>query len=171
MRRDQLTARSEVEDSGAKTSNTRQKRLRRFTVGTTVCLIVLCNAVFLLGIWWSNVNLERAFSSPEFYDPRQSHCVRLAWTKVAGIDRPVQVCYEWIDLSDPSGETHTLTQEIAVVKGVDGRFYYGRDIQADYRLIGLGIFVLTIMITGILLKRYLINRYRARLDQQERPSS
>lgn len=147
-------------------SNGRQKQLRRFTLGTTIVLILLCNAVFLLGIWWSGVNLERVFSSPEFYDPTQSHCLRLAWTKVAGIDRPVQVCYEWIDLSDPSGRTHTWSQEIAVVKGADGHFYYGQEIQADYRLIGLAVFVLTILATGMLLKWYLIKRYRSRLEQQ-----
>ncbi|MES4787191.1 MAG: hypothetical protein C4294_16775, partial [Nitrospiraceae bacterium] len=65
--------------------------------------------------------------------------------------------------SDPSGNTHTLQKETEVVKGADGRLYFNYGERVDYRLFVYGAFVAAIITLGVLLRRYLINRYRVRL--------
>jgi hypothetical protein len=85
---------------------------------------------------------------------------------VEGDDQPVRLCSEWILLSDPSGETHTLQKDTEVVKGGDGKLYFDYGAQVDYRVFAFGAFVIAIIIFGIWLKRYLIRRYRLQLEQQ-----
>jgi hypothetical protein len=95
-------------------------------------------------------------------NPAQDICLRLSWHKVAGVDRPVQLCYEWLHLSDPSGETHTFQTDAEVVKGPDGKLQYDYGWK-NYRLIGFGLFVAAVIAVGVALKRYLIARYRTKL--------
>jgi hypothetical protein len=139
------------------------RRLRRYTFVVTTAMILLCNALLLLGIWGSGVNLDALFRLPDVFDPAQDICLRLSWHKVTGVERPVQLCYEWIHLSDPSGETHTFQNEAQVVKGADGKLHYDYG-WTRYRLIAFGGFVVAVTVFGVLVKRYLIARYRTRLQ-------
>lgn len=139
------------------------RRLRRYTFVVTTVLIILCNALLLLGIWGSGVNLDAVFRVPDVFNPAQDICLRLSWHKVAGVDRPVQLCYEWIHLSDPSGETHKFQTDAEVVKGADGKLHYDYGWM-NYRLIAFGAFVAAVIILGVALKRYLIARYRTQLQ-------
>lgn len=141
------------------------RRLRRYAFAVTTAMIVLCNALVLLGIWGSGVNLDTLFRLPDTFNPAQDICLRLSWHKVAGVERPVQLCYEWIHLSDPSGETHTFQNEAEVVKGPDGKLHYDYG-WARYRLIAFGGFVVAVTVFGVLVKRSLIARYRTRLTKQ-----
>lgn len=138
-------------------------RVRRYSYRVTVGLIVLCNAVLLLGVWASGVDLEELFATPDRFNPAKDICLRLSWHKVDGLARPVQLCYEWINLSDPSGETHKFQPGTQVVKGADGKLYYDDGVRMDYRVFVLGAFVAAVVALGIVLKRYLIGRYRGRL--------
>lgn len=140
-----------------------RRRLRRYTNLVTVILILVCNAVFLLGIWGSGVNLETLFRTPDVFNPTKDICLRLSWHKVAGIAQPIRLCYEWINLSDPSGETHKFQPETQVVQGADGNLYFDHGLRADYRLFLFAAFVIVLVVGGLLAKRYLIGRYRVRL--------
>src|SRR2546430_7800748 len=95
-------------------------RVRGYTYRVTAILIVLCNAVLLLGVWVSGVNLDTLFTTPDRFNTAKDICVRLSWHKVAGVERPVQLCYEWINLSDPSGDTHTFQAETRSSKAGTG---------------------------------------------------
>jgi hypothetical protein len=138
-------------------------RVRRYTYRVTAILIVLCNAVLLLGVWGSGVNLDTLFTTPDRFNPAKDICVRLSWHKVAGIERPVQLCYEWINLSDPSGDTHKFQAETQVVKDAAGKLYYDEGVRVDYRVFVLGACVVAVVALGVTLKRYLIARYRGHL--------
>ncbi|MFQ5993401.1 MAG: hypothetical protein ACE5NA_13280, partial [Nitrospiraceae bacterium] len=80
------------------------------------------------------------------------------------VEQPVRLCQEWINLSDTSGQTHRLKRDIEVVQGADGKLYYDRGVRADYRLFLIIGFAVMIMVVGLLLKRFLVARYRHRLD-------
>lgn len=137
--------------------------VRRYTYRVTAILIVLCNAILLLGVWVSGVNLDTLFTTPDRFNPAKDICLRLSWHKVGGVERPVQLCYEWINLSDPSGDTHKFQAETQVVKGADGKLYYDGGVRMDYRVFVLAAFVVAVVALGVTLKRYLIARYRGRL--------
>jgi hypothetical protein len=139
------------------------RQLRRYTISVTVLLILACNSVFLLGIWGSGVNLDSVFRTPDIFNAAKDICLRQGWQKVAGMEKPIRLCSEWINLSDPSGETHKFQQDTAVVKGADGHLYFDRGLLADYRLFLFAGFVAALVAGGIAVKRYLIARYRARL--------
>lgn len=139
------------------------RRLQRFTHVVTIGLILGCNALLLLGLWVSGVNLERALSNPELFDPANAHCVRVAWSKVIGADGLVKVCTEWIDFSDISGKTHVLPQGQALAMGADGNLYFSGQ-SVDYRLIALLIFAIVVVISGMWVKKVLITKYQGHLQ-------
>ena len=141
----------------------RDARLRRVSVSVTVAMIVLCNAVFLLGVRWSGVNLDELIRTPDLFNPLQDICLRLGWHKVEGDDHPIRLCAEWINLSDPSGNTHSFQKDTAVMKGGDGKLYFNHGVQVDYRLFAFGGFAAAVFTCGFMLRRYLIRRYRMRL--------
>jgi hypothetical protein len=142
------------------------RRLRRYAYGVTAAMIVLCNAIFLLGVWGSGVNLETLVRMPDVFDPAKDVCLRLSWHRVPGVEDPVRLCNEWINLSDPSGQTHQFQKDTKIVQGADGRLYFEHGTRVDYRLFLLGAFIAAVIALGLLLKRYLITRYRLRLETQ-----
>jgi hypothetical protein len=142
----------------------RRLKVRRFAAWMTVLMILLCNTVFLLGIWGSGVNLDGLIRFPEIFNPKQDVCLRLTWHKVAGLEEPVRLCSEWIQLSDPSGQTHQFQKDTKVVQGADGKLYFDHGVRVDYHLFLFVAFVAAVVISGIVLKKYLIARYRLRLE-------
>jgi hypothetical protein len=146
-------------------TNEQQQLLRRYGLWVTIGMMVLCNAIFLGGMWLTGIRFEQLVRIPDIFNPLQDICLRFTWHQVEGDDQPVRLCSEWILLSDPSGETHTLQKETEVVKGGDGRLYFDYGTQVDYRVFVFGAFVIAIIIFGIWLKRYLIRRYRMHLQQ------
>lgn len=142
----------------------KRRRLRRYTYAVSALMVVLCNVVFLLGLWGSGINLDTLIRTPDLFDPTKDVCLRLIWHKVAGAQDPVRLCNEWINLSDPSGDTHTFQKDTKVVQGADGKLYFDHPARVDYRLFLLGVFVVAVIVAGMLLKRYLIARYRLQLE-------
>lgn len=142
----------------------RARRVRRFGIGVSVVLIVLCNALLLFGVWASGLNLDELVKTPDLFNSKQDICLRLAWQKVTGASEPMRLCSEWINLSDPSGKTHQLQSDMKVRQGADGQYYVDRGIRADYRLLGAALFVVVVIIMGIVVKRYLVSRYRLHLE-------
>jgi hypothetical protein len=139
------------------------KRLRRYTQGVSAVMILACNAVFLLGLWGSGVNLDTLWRTPDVFNPDKDICLRQSWHKVSGVEKPVRLCYEWINTADRSGKTHTFQQDTAIEKGADGRLYFDHGPRVDYRLFLLGAFVAVIVAGGIVAQRQLIARYRKQL--------
>lgn len=141
-------------------------KLRRFSYGVSAALMLLCNAVFLAGLWGSGVNLDALVRTPDVFNPAQDVCLRLTWHQVAGGTEPVKLCSEWINLSDPSGNVHTFRADTKIVQGGDGKLYFDHGAMVDYRFFLLTGFVAAVILAGVRLKRYLIERYRLRLDMQ-----
>lgn len=146
-------------------------KLRRYSYGVSVAMILLCNTVFLAGLWGSGVNLDALIRTPDVFDPTKDVCLRLSWHRVTGSAEPVKLCNEWINLADPSGETHKFQKDTKVVQGADGKLYFDHGAQVDYRFFLLAIFVIVVIAGGVTLKRYLITRYRIRLDMQGHTTS
>lgn len=147
----------------AQPSEDQEHQVRHYTHWVTGVMVLLCNGVLLLGLWGSGLNLERLIRTPDQFDPTKHICLRPIWQKVSGIAQPVRICDEWIDLTDPSGQTHTLARETEVVQGANGRLYLEHGPLVDYRLFLLGTFTIGVIASGAILERYLIARYRMRL--------
>ncbi len=149
-------------DSGA--AEQRDSQVRRYASRVTIGVILLCNSVLVLGIWVSGLNLNRLVRTPDVFNLKEDVCVRYGWHRVAGVERPVRLCSEWINLSDPSGETHKFQRETVVLQGADGQLYLDHGPRVDYRLLLIVVAVLLVIGFGITLSRYLIARYRMRLE-------
>jgi hypothetical protein len=151
--------------AAARDEAARNALVRRFSLRVTLVLIVLCNAVFLAGVWGSGVNLDELVKTPDLFNPTSDICLRLTWQRLAGAPDPVRLCSEWINLSDPSGQPHLLDGNTKVKQGPDGRYYVDRGVQADYRLMGFVGFVAAVLVSGMLIRRYLVARYRLQLER------
>lgn len=141
-------------------------RLRRYNVLLSIGLMVVCNAVFLGGMWASGLKMDALVRIPDIFNPIRDVCLHFIWRPVEGGDQPARVCSEWINLSDPSGETHKMQKETEVVKGGDGRLYFDYGARVDYRLFAFIAFVAAIIVGGVRVKRALLGRYRRRLMEQ-----
>lgn len=153
-----------LNERDAASETLRQRRLRRYSVLVTLTLIVMCNAVILFGVWTSGVNLEGLFRATDRFDPNRDECLRYNWRKVSGVQQPVRLCYEWINLSDPSGNTHTFQADTDIVLGADGKLHYAQEERVDPRLLFLLAFVGVVLAAGMTASKFLIARYRARLE-------
>lgn len=142
----------------------RAGKIRRFSLIVSLALMVLCNAILLLGLRLSGINLDDLVKTPDLFNAKQDVCLRLTWQSLPGANEPVRLCSEWLNLSDPSGTTHYLQPDTKLKKGLDGRYYLDEGIQADYRLLMLILFVIAIIIAGVSAKWFLVNRYRLRLE-------
>jgi predicted nucleic acid-binding Zn ribbon protein len=142
----------------------RAKRVRRFTIGVSLVLIIICNAIVLVGLWASGINLDELAATPDVFNSKQDICLRLGWRSVTGAAEPVPLCSEWIHLSDPSGKTHQLQREIKFRQGPDGQYYVDQGRQADYRLLIMVLVVVVVIAFGLVAKWYLVGWYRLRLE-------
>ncbi|MDR4494911.1 MAG: hypothetical protein R3B74_10850 [Nitrospirales bacterium] len=144
------------------------RKMRWFSRLVTVGLFVVCNALLFVGLWASGVDLEAALSKPELYDPQNGHCVGVTWAKVDGVDGLIKVCTEWLDFSDISGEIHRLPSGKPLAMGADGNLSFSGQTYENYRLIGLVIFVIVVVASGMWLKRFLIGKYHYHLQTSDR---
>ena len=137
-------------------------QVKRFTIGLTIGFIIGTNALFILVLWGSGLDLDRIFADRDFFDPVRDVCLRMAWYKPEGEKEPVRLCKEWINLGDPSGNVHQHQKDMVIVKGANGKVY-AKEGAGDGRLVALVVFVVALVAGGMWLQRYLIARYRARL--------
>ena len=142
----------------------RARKVRRFTIGVSLALIVLCNAIMLAGLWASGINLDELAAPPDVFNSKQDICLRLGWHSVTGVPEPVRLCSEWINLSDKSGKPHQIQPGIKLRHGPDGQYYVDRGGQADYRLLILMLVVVAVIAFGLVAKWYLVGRYRLHLE-------
>jgi hypothetical protein len=149
----------------------RAAKVRRFSRLVTAALIVLCNVLLLAGLRISGINLDELVSTPEVFNAKEDVCLRLTWERVKGAEEPVRLCSEWIKLADPSGKPHQLTKDIVVHRGPDGRYYVDAGVRSDFRLLALALFVAAVLMFGMWIRRYLVNRYRLQLEPAAPPSA
>jgi len=142
----------------------RARKIRLFTIAVSLAMIILCNAIVLVGLWASGINLDELATTPDVFNSQKDICLRLGWQSVTGAVDPVSLCSEWINLSDPSGKTHQIQQEIKLRHGPDGQYYLDRGGHADYRLLILVLVVVAVIAFGLVAKWYLVGRYRLRLE-------
>lgn len=143
----------------------RKALVRRFARLVSLALMIICNAIVLIGFWVSGINLDELAATPDVFNSKQDICLRFAWQPVAGTASPIRICSEWINLSDPSGKTHQLQREIKFREGPDGgKYYVDQGEHADYRLLILVLVVVAIIALGLVAKWYLVSRYRLRLE-------
>ena len=152
-------------DATAQTASEQRNtlRVRRFTIGLTLGLIIVINALFLLVLRGSGLDLDRIFAERDFFDPVRDVCLRLAWYNPVGEKEPVRLCQEWINLGDPSGKVYRNQQDMVIVKGADGKVY-AKEGAGDGRLVALVVFLVALVAGGMWLQRHLIARYRSRLS-------
>ena len=146
-------------------------KVRRYAKWVTVGMILLCNLLLLLGVRVSGVNLDELMKTPDLYDSKQDVCLRLTWERVTGAAEPVRLCSEWINLADPSGQSHLLSKDVKVRQGPDGQYYIDQGVQADFRLLGLALFVVAVLSLGMWARQMLVSRYRLQLDMATSRSS
>ncbi|MDZ4855784.1 MAG: hypothetical protein SGJ26_13145 [Nitrospirota bacterium] len=142
----------------------RAKRVRRFAIGVSLAMMVFCNAIVLVGLWASGINLDELATPPDAFNAKKDICLRLGRQPVTGAADPVSLCTEWINLSDPSGKTHQIQGEIMLRQGPTGQYYADQGTHADYRLLILMFFVVAVIACGLAAKWYLVSRYRQRLE-------
>jgi len=142
----------------------RAKKIRRFTIGVSLALIVFCNAIVLVGLWASGINLDELATPPDVFNSKKDICLRLGWQSVTGTAEPVRLCTEWINLSDKSGKTHQIQPDLKLRHGPDGQYYVDQGVQADYRLLFLVLILVAVIVCGLAAKWYLVGRYRLRLE-------
>jgi hypothetical protein len=152
-------------DAAVREEASRRALIRRFSLRVTLVLIILCNTVLLVGVWVSGVNLDELVKTPDLFNPTSDICLRLTWQRLSGAPDPVRLCSEWINLSDPTGQPHLLDANTKVKQGPDGRYYVDRGVQADFRLMALVGFVAAVLVSGLLIRRYLVARYRQQLER------
>jgi hypothetical protein len=154
----------DVKTTATGDAESRKALVRRFAWVVSLAMMILCNAIVLVGLWASGINLDELAATPDVFNSKQDICLRLGWKSVAGAADPVRLCSEWINLSDPSGKTHQIQREIKLQQGPDGQYYADRGIHADYRLLILMLFVGAVIAFGLVVKWYLVSRYRQRLE-------
>ena len=154
----------DVETTATGDVESRQAQVRRFARVVSLAMIILCNAIVLVGLWASGINLDELAATPDVFNSKQDICLRLGWQSVTGAADPVPLCSEWIHLSDPSGKTHQLQRETKFRQGPDGQYYVDQGGHADYRLLILVLVVVAVIAFGLVAKWYLVGWYRLRLE-------
>jgi hypothetical protein len=154
----------DVETTATGDAEARKALVRRFARVVSLAMIVLCNAIVLVGLWASGINLDELATTPDVFNSKQDICLRLGWQSVMGAAEPVRLCSEWINLSDQSGRTHQIQEKIKLRHGPDGQYYVDRGGHADYRLLILVLVVAAVIAFGLVAKWYLVSRYRLRLE-------
>jgi len=143
----------------------RKALVRRFSRLVSFVLIIICNAIVLVGLWASGINLDELAATPDVFNSNHDICLRFAWQPVSGTADSIRICSEWINLSDSSGKTHQLQQGIKFREGPDGgKYYVDQGEHTDYRLLMLMLFVVAVIALGLVAKWYLVSRYRLRLE-------
>ena len=140
-----------------------ESRFRWFRFSVTLILIIVCNGLLLGGLWASGLDLDFVLTNSELYDPASGHCVGTQLIHVAGVDTPLQVCSEWLDTTDPTGQVHKLRANEPLAMGSDGNLYYQNARNADYQMLGLLGFSVVVIYAGMRLKRFLLTWYQLHL--------
>jgi len=152
----------EAEEKRRKAERQRYLKIERYRYRTLWMIMLGCGGIFLGGIWLANVDMETLFERQEKYKPSESICLRTGWVKATEEEKQVQVCKEWINVSDPTARIHHLSS-MQLVKRPDGSYGAQYEERINYKLLAMIGFLISITVIGHRLHRYLIERYRTKL--------
>ena len=153
---------AELQEIQRRADRQRYLKVERYRYRTLWLIMVGCSAVFLGGIWLTDVDMETLVERQEKFKPEESHCIRTGWLRSAQEEQLVRVCNEWVNLSDPTGRVHLL-KGAELVKQPDGSYEVQYKERINYRLLAMIGFVISISFIGHRLHSYLIERYRTKL--------
>jgi len=99
------------------------------------------------------------------FNPKEHVCLKTVWVSTTqGTADRVQLCTEWIDLSDLSGQTHRMAIEnLEVLKGQDGKIHTHLQRGINYRLVMVVGFLTLIILAGRIAQHFLITRHKQRM--------
>jgi hypothetical protein len=143
----------------------REAAFRLYRYRVTGVLVVACSAVFLGGVWLSGLDLNSTFHPSRFFDPKEHVCLRTGWFDTTrGEPGRVELCKEWIDLTDRTGQTNVLdTHYLDVYKDGAGEVHAQMTYPVSFRLVLMIGFLSAILWIGRKVLLLLLNRYKARL--------
>jgi len=127
--------------------------------------ILICSLIFLGGLWISGLDLEDLVWRAGMFNPKEHVCLKTVWVSTTqGTADRVQLCTEWIDLSDLSGQTHRMAIEnLEVLKGQDGKIHTHLQRGINYRLVMVVGFLTLIILAGRIAQHFLITRHKQRM--------
>ena len=96
-----------------------QAQVRRYGLWVTVGMMVLCNVIFLGGMWLTGVKLEQLIRIPDIFNPRQDVCLRFTWHQVEGTISRFGSVQNGLSLRPFRRDPH-VSEETEVVKGGTG---------------------------------------------------
>jgi hypothetical protein len=108
------------------------------------------------------VDLDGLVWRAGMFDPEQHVCLRTSWVNTTkGEDDQINLCTEWIDLADQSGQTHVMVLEnLEVMKGSDGMIHTYLRRGVNYRLVTVSGYLLIIILVGRWIQGFLIQRHK-----------
>ncbi|HET6465853.1 MAG TPA: hypothetical protein VLY20_07360 [Nitrospiria bacterium] len=139
--------------------------LRIYARRVTWVLVFIGGLLFIGGLRFANVDLDELGSSGKYFRPDRHICLKTEWleTTVGEKDR-AQFCVEWLDPSDPSGNTHKLiVSDLVIVKDKDGKIHSQHKWKVNFPLIGTMLFLAFLLVIGKRVQKNLIERRRVRL--------
>ncbi len=143
----------------------RRLELRIYARRVTWGLVFVGGLLFIGGLRLAGVDLNELESRGRYFKPDRHICLKTDWleTTVGDKDR-AQFCMEWIDPSDPSGNTHQLIMtDLVIVKDKDGKIHTQHKRGVNYYLIGTILYMAVLIVIGKQVQKQLIEKRRARL--------
>ena len=148
----------------------RQLELRIYARRATWMIVFLGGLIFVGGLRLSGLDLNQLESKDRSFIPGKHVCLRSEWLETRE-ETPVEIeiCVEWIDLADQSGNTHELVREdLEIIKGPDGRIHTKLKKRINFPLLGMILFMGLLVYGGKRAQRHLIWKKRLRLGIEER---
>jgi hypothetical protein len=139
---------------------------RIYSDRVTWTVIMACCLLFFAGIEFTGLDLEHLAWKAGMFDPGKGHvCLRGGWFPTTrGEPDRVQLCTEWIDPSDRTGETHRLSAaDLEIVKGSDGKIRARLTRGINYPLATAAGFLLVILLGGRWVQHLLIRRNKRKM--------
>jgi len=134
---------------------------RRVTWG----LVFFGGLLFMGGLRLTGVDLDEMESRGRYFKADRHICLQTAWLETTeGEKGYVQFCTEWLDPSDPSGNTHKLVRaDLVIIKDKDGKIRTHHKRGINYPLIGTILYLAVLIVIGKQIQKKLIEKRRARL--------
>ncbi len=143
--------------------------LKLFSRRVTWAVVFVCSALFVGGIHLSGVDLSQIDASSKTFNQGSHVCVRSEALTVSEDSLDFfEVCVEWIDLSDSSGQIHYLNPEdldISVSPG--GEIRVRGKSRINFRLIGLFAYVFILIFAGNTVQTRIIGRRKKELEARD----
>lgn len=125
-------------------------------------VIFFGSIIFVGGIKFSGIDLERLRGSSLIFKPGEHICVKKGHLSGRQPESEiVEICIEWIDLKDTTGNTHHLNPEsIKISIGPQGEIAILEKRKINIPLVGAIVYLLSVIFIGNFIQTKLISRRR-----------